>query len=158
MPLPNPLKLFLAIGASLSAGAIGSVFTARAVPTWYAGLVQPALNPPAWVFGPVWTVLYILMGIAAFWIWRNGWNRKNVRVALGVFGVQLLLNVAWSMIFFGLQRPGWALVSIVILWLAIVWTMVLFYKISRPAAYLLAPYLLWVTFASYLDYSIWMLN
>lgn len=98
------------------------------------------------------------MGIAAFWIWKKALDKKNVRTALGVFGVQLFLNATWSMIFFGLQRLDWALVHIAILWLAIVWTMILFYKISRPAAYLLVPYLLWVTFASYLNYAIWMLN
>ncbi len=158
MKLNNTFKLIIAIGVSELAGIIGSVFTISAIPNWYAGLVKPALNPPAWVFGPAWTTLYALMGIAAFLIWRMGWERKEVKMALGVFGTQLFLNAIWSIIFFGLQNPGWALVDIVLLWLAIVWTMVVFYKISRPAAYLLVPYLLWVSFASYLNYSIWMLN
>ena len=158
MKLNNFFKLIIAIGVSELAGIIGSVFTNSAIPNWYAGLVKPALNPPAWVFGPAWTTLYALMGIAAFLIWRMGWERKEVKMALGVFGIQLSLNSVWSIIFFGLQNPGWALVDIVFLWLAIVWTMVVFYKISRPAAYLLVPYLLWVSFASYLNYSIWVLN
>jgi tryptophan-rich sensory protein len=154
----NFFKLVIAIIVSELASIIGSVFTISAIPNWYAELVKPALNPPAWVFGPAWTTLYALMGIAAFLIWRMGWERKEVKMALGVFGTQLFLNAIWSIIFFGLQNPGWALVDIVLLWLAIVWTMVVFYKISRPAAYLLVPYLLWVSFASYLNYSIWTLN
>ncbi|OGG92460.1 TspO protein [Candidatus Kuenenbacteria bacterium RIFCSPLOWO2_12_FULL_42_13] len=158
MKLNNFFKLVIAIGVSELAGIIGSVFTISAIPNWYAGLVKPALNPPAWVFGPAWTTLYTLMGIAAFLVWRMGWERKEVKMALEVFGIQLFLNAIWSIIFFGLQNPGWALVDIILLWLAIVWTMVVFYKISRPAAYLLVPYLLWVSFASYLNYSIWMLN
>ncbi|MBI4099243.1 tryptophan-rich sensory protein, partial [Candidatus Parcubacteria bacterium] len=112
----------------------------------------------AWVFWPVWTAHYALMGIASFLIWRMGWERKEVKMALGVFGIQLFLNTIWSIIFFGLQNPGWALVDIVLLWLAIIWTIIMFYKISKPAAYLLLPYILWVRFAAYLNYSIWMLN
>lgn len=158
MRLNNFFKLVIAIGVSLSAGAIGSIFTVSAIPTWYADLVKPALNPPSWVFGPVWTTLYVLMGIAAFLVWRMDWKRKDVKMALGVFGIQLFLNAIWSIIFFGLQSPGWALVNIALLWLAIAWTMIVFYKISRPATYLLVPYLLWVSFASYLNYSIWVLN
>ena len=158
MHINNFFKLIIAIGVSLSAGAIGSIFTASAIPTWYAELVKPALNPPAWIFGPVWTTLYVLMGVAAFLIWRNGWQRNAVRVALSVFSMQLFLNAVWSVIFFGLQSLGWALVDISLLWFAIIWTMVVFYKISKPATYLLVPYILWVSFASYLNYSIWVLN
>jgi len=158
MRVNNFFKLVIAIGISELAGIIGSVFTISAIPNWYAGLVKPALNPPAWVFGPAWTTLYALMGIAAFLIWRMGWERKEVKMALGVFGIQLFLNAIWSIIFFGLQNPGWALVNIIFLWLAIVWTIAVFYKISKPATYLLVPYLLWVSFASYLNYSIWALN
>jgi tryptophan-rich sensory protein len=158
MRINNFFKLIIAIVVSELAGIIGSVFTISAIPTWYAGLVKPVLNPPSWVFGPVWTTLYALMGIAAFLVWKAGWERKEVRVALKIFGLQLFLNAIWSIIFFGLQIPGWALVDIAALWLAIVWTMFIFYKISKPAAYLLVLYILWVSFASYLNYSIWMLN
>ena len=158
MRVNNFFKLVIAIAVSETAGIIGSFFTISAIPTWYAGLVKPALNPPAWVFGPAWTTLYALMGIAAFLVWKNGWERKDVRAALGIFSIQLFLNATWSIIFFGLKNPGWALVDIAALWLAIVWTMLVFYKISKPAAYLLMPYLLWVSFAAYLNYSIWMLN
>ncbi len=154
----NFFKLIIAVGVSESAGVIGSVFTIPAIPSWYAGLVKPALNPPSWIFGPVWTALYAAMGIAAFLVWKNGWERKEVRMTLAVFGVQLFLNAIWSIIFFGLQNPGWALVDIVLLWFAIVWTIAVFYKISRPAAWLLVPYLLWTSFAVYLNYSIWALN
>ncbi|MBI2122382.1 MAG: tryptophan-rich sensory protein [Candidatus Sungbacteria bacterium] len=169
--MSNPFKLVIAIGVSELAGVIGSVFTVSAIPNWYAGLVKPALNPPAWVFGPVWTTLYALMGIAAWLVW-NQWSqgspstRLRVKTALAVFGLQLFLNAIWSIIFFGstsltingLNNIGIALIDIILLWLAIVWTMVVFYKISKPAAYLLLPYILWVSFAAYLNYSIWMLN
>jgi translocator protein len=149
----------------LLAGVIGSVFmvSTSSPQAWYAGLVKPALNPPGWIFGPVWTTLYALMGVAAWLVWKQ-WSqgspstRLRVKTALAVFGLQLFLNAIWSIIFFGLQNPGWALVDIVFLWLAIIWTIIVFYKISRPAAYLLTPYILWVSFAMYLNYAIWALN
>jgi len=158
MRINSFFKLVFAVVVSELAGIIGSIFTISAIPNWYAGLVKPALNPPAWVFGPVWTTLYALMGIAAFLVWKNGWEKKEVKMALGVFGIQLFLNAIWSIIFFGLHSPAWALVDIVALWLTIVWTIAVFYKISKPAAYLLLPYILWVSFALYLNYSIWILN
>lgn len=179
MRVNNFFKLIIAVGISEFAGIIGSFFTISAIPThstssgqaWYAGLVKPALNPPSWIFGPVWTTLYALMGIAAFLIWREyskltlseveglvPQRKRQIKVALGAFGIQLFLNAVWSIIFFGFQNPGWALVNIVLLWLVIVWTIVVFYKISKPAAYLLVPYLLWVSFASYLNYAIWFFN
>lgn len=158
MKLNSFLKLITAIVVSELAGIIGSIFTSSAIPTWYTTLAKPALNPPSYIFGPVWTTLYALMGIAAFLIWKKGWDRRDVRKALGVFLFQLVLNAAWSIIFFGLHSPLWALVDITLMWLTIVWTMVLFYKISKPAMWLLVPYILWVSFASYLNYSIWILN
>lgn len=158
MKLTNFFKLIIAVAVCELAGVIGSVFTVSAIPDWYAGLVKPALNPPSWVFGPVWTTLYFLMGIAAFLLWRKGFERKDVKMALGLFSVQLFLNAIWSIIFFGLHNPGWALVDIILLWLAIIWTIIVFYRISRSTAWLLAPYILWVSFAAYLNYSIWMLN
>lgn len=154
----NAVKLIIAIVVCEIAGIIGSLFTVSAIPTWYATLVKPVLNPPSWVFGPVWTTLYALMGIAAFLIWRQGLDRKDMRKALGVFLLQLVLNVIWSIIFFGLHSPSWAFVNIVALWLAIIWTMTMFYKISRPAMWLLLPYILWVSFASYLNFMLWILN
>ncbi|MBI2024641.1 MAG: tryptophan-rich sensory protein [Candidatus Harrisonbacteria bacterium] len=154
----NFFKLVIAIGICELAGVIGSLFTAPAIPGWYAGLAKSELTPPGWIFGPVWTALYALMGVAAFLIWKRGLRRKEIKTALIIFDAQLVLNVVWSIIFFGLQSPGWALVDIALLWLAIVWTIAVFYKISKPAAYLLLPYFLWVSFASYLNYSIWQLN
>lgn len=151
-------KLISAVVISEVAGVIGSVFTISAIPTWYAMLAKPALNPPAWVFGPVWTTLYLLMGIAAFLVWRNGWDGKGVKAALSLFAIQLILNALWSILFFGLHTPAWALVEIIAMWVVIVATIVAFAKISRPAAWLLVPYILWVSFALYLNWSIWRLN
>ncbi|HEY5221314.1 MAG TPA: TspO/MBR family protein [Candidatus Paceibacterota bacterium] len=151
-------KLVIAVVVSEVAGIIGSIFTVSAIPTWYATLAKPALNPPAWVFGPVWTTLYLLMGIAVFLVWRKGWDSKGVKTALSLFAIQLILNALWSIIFFGLHSPAWALVDIITMWIAIVATIVAFAKTSRPAAWLLVSYILWVSFALYLNYSIWRLN
>ncbi len=164
MKINNFSKLIIAIAISELAGIIGSVFTTPSIPTWYATLVKPALNPPNWVFGPVWTTLFALMGISAFLVWSSyaratdGQRKRAVKVALVLFGVQLVLNTLWSIIFFGLHSPFWAFIEIIILWLAILTTIIAFSRISKPAAWLLAPYILWVSFASYLNCSIWMLN
>lgn len=158
MKLRNFFILVLFVGLSELAGIIGSMFTVSAIPGWYSTLLKPALNPPSWIFGPVWITLYVLMGIAAFLVWRTGWKKRPVRVALMLFGLQLFLNTIWSIIFFGLHSPLPALVDIILLWLAIIATMVSFYKISRAAAFLLVPYLFWVTFATYLNCAFWILN
>jgi len=128
--------------------------TAPAIEGWYTELTKPALNPPSWVFSPVWTALYVLMGVAAFLVWRKGLANKEVRVALGLFVAQLIFNGVWSLIFFGLQNPLGALIDIVVLWILIVCTMIAFYRVSPAAMYLLAPYLLWVSFAVYLNAAI----
>ena len=158
MKIPNFLKLIIAIVVSELAGIIGSVFTTPSIDGWYAGIIKPALNPPAWVFGPVWAILFALMGIAAFLIWKKGLDRRDVRIALGIFIGQLVLNTFWSIIFFGFHSPGGACIEIIFLWLAILATVVVFAKISKPAAWLLLPYILWVSFAVYLNYAIWTLN
>jgi benzodiazapine receptor len=158
MKISDIWKLVVSIVACLAAGAIGSVFTQQAIPTWYAALEKPAFNPPNWVFMPVWTLLYILMGIAAFLVWRKGLENKQVRIALIIFLVQLVLNASWSVAFFGLQSPLYGLVVIVVLWVAILFTTLKFYSISRAAGVLMWPYLLWVTFAAVLNESIWLLN
>ena len=158
MTIRTFVKLVVAIVITQLAGIIGSLFTFSAIPTWYATLTKPELNPPSWVFGPVWTTLYVLMGVSVFLIWQKGWERKDVKVALSVYGIQLVLNALWSIVFFGMQSPGLALVNIALLFISIFFTMVLFYKISRPAMYLLIPYILWVSFASYLNYAIYALN
>lgn len=158
MERKNVVKLIMAIFVCQLAGAIGSIFTVSAIAGWYSGLVKPALNPPNWLFGPAWITLYTLMGIAAFLVWQKGLDKKEIKTALEIFILQLLLNAIWSVIFFGWQSPAWAFINIILLWLAILWTIMVFYRISKPAAYLLLPYILWVSFAAYLNYSIWMLN
>lgn len=154
----NTLKFIIAVVVCELAGIIGSVFTAPSVVGWYAGIVKPALNPPAWIFAPVWTTLFALMGVSAFLIWKKGLKRQDVRIALGIFLAQLVLNTLWSIIFFGLRSPGGALIEIAFLWLAIAATIIAFARVSKPAAWILAPYILWVSFAAYLNYSIWILN
>jgi len=158
MKINNASKLIIAIIVSELAGIIGSVFTTPSIADWYAGIVKPTLNPPSWVFGPVWTTLFALMGISAFLIWKTGLSRQDVKITLGIFMGQLVLNTLWSIIFFGLHSPGGALIEIVLLWLAILATIISFAKISKPAAWLLLPYILWVSFAMYLNYAIWVLN
>lgn len=172
MKIRQFFKLIIAIIICEVVGIGGTFFTGPVVSSdWYTSLVKPALNPPAWVFGPVWTTLYALMGIALFLVWSSYAKasedkKKQKKIALGMFGVQLFLNAIWSIIFFGstaltingLNNIGIAFVDIILLWLAIVWTIVVFYKISQPAAYLFVPYILWVSFALYLNYAIWMLN
>lgn len=190
MKLNNFLKLIITIAVSEAAGIIGSFFTISAIAdpstgsgqqAWYAELVKPALNPPSWIFVPVWIALYFLIGVSLFLVWKNNWKIKNLILedrpkawnawserlwvgdlnkenAIAVFGVQYILNISWSLVFFGLHLPSAAFFEILMLWVAIIFTIINFYRISKPAAYLLAPYLLWVSFAAYLNYSIWMLN
>ena len=152
------VSLVVAVAIPLVVGGLGGIATASAIPTWYQGLNKPAWNPPGWLFGPVWTVLYILMGIAAWLVWRQGWDNPQVQVALAIFGVQLLLNLFWSLIFFGLHSPGWAVLEIVILWGFILATTIQFYRLEPVAGLLLIPYQLWVTFATVLNATIWQLN
>lgn len=158
MTLNDTFKLATAVVVSELAGIIGSVFTTPSIAGWYAGIVKPSINPPAWVFGPVWTTLFALMGIAAFLVWKKGLARRDVKIALGIFAGQLILNTLWSIVFFGLHNPGGALVEIVFLWLAILATIIAFYKISKTAAWLLLPYIAWISFAAYLNFTIWALN
>lgn len=156
--MKNSLKLITAIAVSEMAGIIGSLFTTPSIAGWYVSIAKPVFTPPNWIFGPVWTTLFILMGIAAFLVWRRGLDRRNVRIALTFFLLQLVLNTAWSVIFFGLHSPGGAFAEIILLWLMIFATIIFFAKISRTATVLLLPYILWVSFAGYLNYSIWVLN
>ncbi|MDP2598324.1 MAG: TspO/MBR family protein [Candidatus Liptonbacteria bacterium] len=158
MKFNNTIKLIVSIAISEAAGVIGSLFTTSAIPIWYADLQKPALNPPGWIFGPVWTILYLLMGISLFLVWRRGTENKDARTAIVLFAAQLILNAFWTIIFFGLHNPALAFVEIVVLLAAIIWTTVLFYKISRVAGILLLPYILWVSFAAYLNFAIWQLN
>ncbi|CAN5358617.1 TspO/MBR family protein [soil metagenome] len=151
-------KIIIAVVVCLAIGSLSGLATMDAIDGWYATINKPSFNPPNWVFGPAWTLLYILMGIAAGLVWKAGWERKEVRTALAVFGVQLLLNGLWSIIFFTLESPIWALVEILVLLMFIVLTIILFRHINTAAAYLLVPYLLWVSFATVLTASILYLN
>lgn len=143
------------ISICLVTGAAAGWFTVAGVGAWYDHLRKPAFNPPKWIFGPVWTALYLLMAVAAFLVWREVglWH-----IAMGLFFFQLLLNFAWSFIFFSAHKIGFALADIVMLWLAIIATMVAFAEVSSAAAWLFAPYLAWVSFASLLNASILRLN
>jgi tryptophan-rich sensory protein len=154
----NILKLVVSIVVSQCAGLIGSAFTTPAIPTWYAALEKPFFTPPSWLFAPAWITLYVLMGIAAFLVWRLGLDDRRVRAALMIFLIQLVLNTLWSVAFFGLQSPLYGFIVIILLWLAILLTIHSFTRISRLAAWLLVPYILWVSFASVLNISIWVLN
>ena len=156
--MKTAIALFIAIAVPLAIGGLSGFATADAVSSWYPTLVKPSFNPPAWVFGPVWTVLYITMGVAAFLVWRQGLATGGVRLALVVFAVQLALNGLWSILFFGMQSPGVALIEIIALWLAIAATVVLFWRVATVAGALMVPYLLWVSFATVLNASIWWLN
>ncbi len=158
MKINNILKCGVFILICEAAGIIGSFFTMQSVKTWYVTLNKPLLSPPNWIFGPVWTTLYALMGIAAYLIWQKGIRKEGVQKALSVFGAQLLLNVLWSVIFFGLHNPHGAFAIILALWASIIWTMVEFSKHSKTAAALLFPYILWVSFAGYLNYMFVVLN
>jgi translocator protein len=151
------IKLMVSIGLPLAVGAIAGMYTSAAVPEWYANLNRPSFNPPGWVFGPVWTVLYILIGISLFLIWKEEPGQAR-NWAIGVFFVQLALNFAWSFIFFYSKMIGPALIEIIVLWITIVIMLLLFYKIRPLAAYINIPYLLWVSFATALNASYYLLN
>lgn len=139
-------------------GVIGAYFTFPSISGWYVYLNKPSFNPPNWLFGPVWTILYTVMGISVFLVWREGGRGRQNRRALATFGVQLVLNALWSPAFFGLRSPIAGLVVITALWFAIVFTMVEFFKLSGKAALLLVPYVLWVSFAALLNFSILIMN
>lgn len=140
------------------AGGVGAIFTTPRIGTWYADLQKPPIAPPNWIFAPVWTALFALMGVAAYLVWNKRRQDERVEEALMIFFVQLGLNVIWSAIFFGRQSPQSAFAEIIILWLAISLTIARFKPISKNAAYLLFPYILWVTFAGYLNFLIFTLN
>lgn len=183
------------VAVCFGVAGVGAAVTTPNIPTWYSGLAKPAWNPPSWIFGPVWSTLYLCMAVAAWLVWRQSGRTvfdkavsdrgtaaratdgrvidgrviddrviddraasPSVRVPLGLFALQLLLNAAWSWLFFGLHSPGAALVDVVLLWAAIVATMVAFWRCSTLAGILLIPYLLWVSFATVLNFAIWRLN
>ena len=181
MKTKNILKLIASIIICGFAGVFGSVFTMPEITGWYAELIKPSFNPPDWVFGPVWTILYLLMGISLFLVWKNNWkiinqiikpsrkawNRWSEKLwvgdwkkqnAIGLFVLQLFFNILWSMVFFGFHSLAWGFAIILMLWFSIIYVIVNFYRISKPAAWLLVPYLLWVSFAAVLNFAIFWLN
>lgn len=140
------------------AGLAGQIATGPAINTWYATLTRPAIAPPNWVFGPVWTILYLMMGISAGLIWHLGIGKPEVKFAIALFVIQLVLNALWSYFFFGWHLIGLAFIEIIIMWLFILWTILKFSALLPVAGWLLVPYLLWVGFASVLNFSFWWLN
>lgn len=152
------LVFALCVVGPLAVGYLSGMSTADSVRTWYVGLAKPSFNPPSWVFGPVWTLLYLCMGGAAFLVWNSGTDRRIVRRALLWFGAQLIANGVWSLLFFGLRNPGLAFLEILLLLAMIVLTTRLFWSQSRAAGALMLPYLAWVSFAAILNLSIWRLN
>jgi benzodiazapine receptor len=151
-------KLVVSIVACQCAGIIGSIFTRSAIPTWYATIQKPPFTPPNWLFLPAWITLYVLMGVSAFLIWRRGLDDRRTRIALIIFLIQLILNALWSVAFFGLESPLYGVIVIIALWVAILFTLLRFFKISKAAGILLIPYILWVSFAAVLNTSILVLN
>ncbi len=149
--------LVVSIGACAAVAALGSAMTMPSIGTWYATLSKPSWNPPNWIFGPVWSTLYLLMAVAAWMVWR----KSGLSAALGplaLFALQLALNCAWSGLFFALHKPWLAFADIAVLWLAIVATMIAFARVSLFGSLLLAPYLLWVTFAGILNFTVAKMN
>lgn len=142
----------------LLVGFLGSITTLASIPTWYATLIKPSWAPPNWLFGPIWTTLYVLMGIALYLVWREGLDRRDVKFAILIFAVQLILNLSWSVVFFGYHALFGSFVLVMLLWLSILANIIAFYVISKPAGYLLVPYIIWVSIASYLNYTIYLLN
>jgi tryptophan-rich sensory protein len=152
-------RILIVVASCLAIGYFSGIVTKSSIETWYPTLIKPSFNPPNWIFAPVWTMLYIMMGIAAGLVWnRMDSNKELVKKALVFFAIQLALNSLWSCLFFGLKNPMLALVEIVLLWLMIYETYIKFAKIDKIASYLFIPYLFWVSFATVLNASIWWLN
>jgi tryptophan-rich sensory protein len=157
--MPKIAKLLIMVAVCVAVGYVSGMVTRESVTTWYPTLEKPSFNPPNWLFAPVWTALYIIMGIAGALVWdRIDTDEENVKKGLRFFFIQLVLNALWSYLFFGLKNPMIAFVEIILLWLMIYETFVQFHKVNKTAAYLFIPYLLWVTFAMVLNGSIWWLN
>ncbi|HAY34936.1 MAG TPA: tryptophan-rich sensory protein [Ignavibacteria bacterium] len=156
--MSNFIKLLVSIIICQMAGFIGTIFTSDSLTGWYAGLTKPDFNPPNWIFGPVWILLYFMMGISLFLVWREDLKNAVVKKAFYVFMIQLIFNASWSIVFFGFQSVTGALIIIIIFWLLIIYTILNFLKVSRTSGILLIPYLLWVSFAAILNFFIFKLN
>ena len=152
------IGLIVCLALPLAVGALGALGTMDGVRSWYPSLRRPSFAPPSWLFGPVWTTLYVMMGVASFLVWREGPARPEVRSALMLYAIQLVLNLAWSWLFFGFRQPLAALVDIIVLLALIAVTAQRFARVSRIAAVLLLPYLAWVAFATALNSGFWWLN
>lgn len=154
----NVLKFIISVCLPLLIGFSSSFFTVTEIGNWYQTIQKPSWNPPNWIFGPVWTTLYVLMGISFFLVWRSEKAWKIKRIAIILFAIQLVLNFLWSFIFFNQHQIGIAFAEITALWLMIFFTILAFARISRPASWLLVPYISWVSFAAILNFTIWQLN
>ena len=158
MKLTIVIKFIVCLALTFSAALLGSLFTRTAVSDWYANLNKPIFTPPDWLFGPVWTALYLLMALSALFVWQKGLENPAVRIALALFLVQLILNALWTPLFFGLKIPLVAFIEILLLLAAIGLAITAFARVSIPAALLLLPYILWTSFAAVLNFFIWLLN
>ena len=156
--MSNTAKLVICIVLTVGLGSLGGIFTASEIQGWYLHLNKPSWNPPNWLFAPVWTTLYLLMGIALYLVWKTPADADTKRWAVIVFVVQFVLNFLWSYIFFREHQLGWAFVEIIVMWLAILCTIIGFSRINKIAAWLLVPYISWVSFAAILNYTVWQLN
>ena len=177
----NIIKFSISIIICQLAGVIGSVFTVPAIDDWLNNLNKPSFNPPNWIFAPVWSILFLLMGISFYIVWNKNWEIENEITKvnkkpwnffsekllngkwkkiniIAIFFIQLFLNVCWTIIFFGMHSPSVAFFELLMLWFAILFTIINFYRVSKLAAYLLLPYILWVSFAGVLNYFLWILN
>ena len=152
------VKLIICIIACFAAAGIGGIFTSKAISDWYEGLKKPRYTPPNWVFGPVWTVLYILMAVSVFLVWQEGLSAQGVPLAFTLFWIQLVANALWSYVFFASRSIVGGIINIIILWLLILATIIASFSVSTIAGILLLPYILWVSTATYLNIGIWMLN
>jgi len=152
------VKLIIGIMACEAAGGIGAIFTTPKIPTWYAVLKKPTFTPPNSVFGPIWITLYLLMGIAVFLVWREGFDQEGVSIAFALFWGQLVLNILWSVVFFGLRSLLGGAVVISMLWAAILVNIITFFGVSAVAGGLIIPYIIWVSIAANLNVRIWILN
>ena len=152
----NAVKLLIALAIPLLIGFFGSFFTISEIGSWYQTIQKPSWNPPNWIFGPVWTTLYLLMGISLFLVWRSSASQK--RIAIILYTVQLVLNFFWSFIFFKQHQIGFAFAEILALWLMILLSIFAFGRMNKLAAWLLVPYISWVSFAAILNFTIWQLN
>ena len=154
----NIAKIIIAVAIPVTVGSVSGFFTFSRVQSWYQTLNKPSWNPPDWIFGPVWTTLYVMMGISLYQVWRSDSSGFLKKTAIALFAAQLILNFFWSFIFFNQHQIGWAFIEIMVMWIFILLTIFAFAQVSKTAAWLLVPYISWVSFAAILNYTIWQLN